>query len=381
MLTNLIAMSARRMTIKTPRNRLLPFLLVGATAGLFSLPSHAEPYLAVYKGMQCSNCHTHTAGGGKRNVYGNVFAQAEMPAERIGDPVTDQWLGEISKWFAVGGDLRAEYRYVDTPNESSTSEFDVTRGTIYLEANVIPNRLSIYIDEKVAPDSSENREAYIKYKSSSGKYQLTAGKFFLPYGLRLQDDTAYIRESTGINFNNPDEGVQFSYEAGSWSTQASVTNGSGGGPETDDGKQVSWIGQYVAANWRVGASLNFNDADAGDRDMQNVFVGLRTGPLVWLAEVDLISDDLPGGGSQDGFAGLFEGNWLFRKGHNVKLSYEYFDPDDDISEDHQVRWSLLWEYTPIQFLQARVGARLYDGIPQIDQQNRDEVFAELHGFF
>jgi hypothetical protein len=128
-------------------------------------------------------------------------------------------------------------------------------------------------------------------------------------------------------------------------------------------------------------SFNSNDSDAGDRQMQNVFFGLRTGPVVWLGELDFISDDVPGAPSRDAIAGLLEGNWLFRKGHNLKVSYEYLDPNDSISEDHQVRWSLLWEYTPMQFLQGRLGARFYDGIPQVDVQNRDEFFIELHGFF
>jgi hypothetical protein len=115
--------------------------------------------------------------------------------------------------------------------------------------------------------------------------------------------------------------------------------------------------------------------------MQNVFFGLRTGPVVWLAQADLVTDDLPSGAEQDAIATLFEGNWLFRQGHNLKVSYDYFDPNDDVDEDHQARWSLLWEYTPMQFLQSRVGIRIYDGIPQVTAQNRDEYFAEIHGFF
>jgi len=343
--------------------------------------AQAEPYIAVFKGMQCSACHTQPAGGGMRSRYGSAYAQTEMPVERIGDPKAPLWTGEVSSWLRVGGDLRASYVDVDTPNQPSTSEFDVTRGTIYLEANAIPGRLSVYIDQKVAPDTSENREAYIKLKSGNGKAHFMAGKFFLPYGLRLEDDTAFIRQATGINFTNPDKGIQAGYESGPWSTLASFSNGSGGGAETDDGKQFSWLGQYVANKWRAGASFNMNDSDAGDRQMHNVFFGARTGLVVWLAEADWIKDDLPGGGDRKGFAWLAEGNWLFRKGHNAKITYEYFDPDDDIRQDHQARWSALWEYTPIQFLQIRAGARLYDGIPQIDAQNRDEVFAELHGFF
>ena len=341
----------------------------------------AEPYLAVSKGMKCSSCHSHPSGGGKRNVYGNVFAQAELPAKRVGDPSTKLWTGEVFAWLSVGANLRASYETADVPNTSSDSDFDITRGTIYVEASLVPNRLSIYVDQKFAPDSVENRELYLKLKTSDSKFHIAAGQFFLPYGLRLQDDSAFVRQATGINFNIPDRGVQVGYESGPWSTQISVTNGTNTGPVLDSADQVSFVAQYVQPLWRAGVSFNTKESAAGDRQMQNAFVGLKTGPIVWLGELDFISDDVPGASSQDAIAGLIEGNWLFRKGHNLKVSYEYLDPNDSISEDHQVRWSLLWEYTPMQFLQGRFGARRYDGIPQVDFQNRDEFFVELHGFF
>ncbi len=355
--------------------------LVLAAMVTLSTVARAEPYLAVFKGMHCSTCHSHPSGGGKRNVYGNVFAQSELPAQHVGDQSAKLWTGEVFKWLSVGANLRAGYESVDVPNTSSTSEFNINRGTVYLEADLIPNRLSLYVDHQVAPDSSLNRELYLKLKSASSKFHVAAGQFFLPYGLRLQDDSAFIRQATGVNFNIPDRGIQFGYESGPWSTQISVTNGTGRGPVLESGNQVSFIANYVQQLWRAGVSFNRNNSAAGDRQMQNVFMGLRTGPVVWLAELDFISDDLPGGSSRDAIAGLIEGNWLYRKGHNLKVSYGYLDPNDNISEDHQVRWSLLWEYTPIQFLQGRFGVRLYDGVPQASIQNRDEFFAEIHGFF
>ena len=342
--------------------------------------ANAEPYFAVFRGMQCSQCHTHPSGGGKRTVYGNVFGQAELPAQTLGES-GDLWTGEVLKWLSVGGNLRTRYQYADTPNEDESSAFDVTRGTLYIEASVIPNRLSVYVDQQLAPNASLNREAYVRLQSQSRKFQLVAGQFYLPYGLRLQDDTAFIRQATGINFTNPDRGVQLIYEDGPWSMQLSATNGTGGGAERDTGKQLSWIAAFVRRQWRVGVSVNANDADVGDRMMQNLFAGINTGPIAWLFEADLIVDDLPDGSERDAVAGLAEGNWLIAKGHNLKISYDYFDPDLDISEDHQVRWSVLWEYTPFQFVQTRIGARVYDGIPQDNRQNRDEFFAELHGFF
>ena len=369
------------MTTWKSRNCGTALLALTLLASVASDKVRAEPYLAVYKGMQCSGCHSHPAGGGKRNAYGDVFAQSEMPVERIGAAEADLWTGEIAKWLSVGADLRAGYEHVNVPNADETSQFSVNRGTVYIEAALIPERLSLYVDQQIAPGSGINREAYVRLNSDSGKFHLAAGQFFLPYGLRLQDDSAFVRQVTGVNFSNPDRGVQLGYEAGPWSTQLTVTNGGGGGTETDTGKRLSWIAHFVRQHWRAGASFSFNDADAGDRQMQNVFFGLRTGPVAWLAEADLITDDLSSGVERDAIAALLEGNWLFHQGHNLKLSYEYFDPDHDVDEDHQVRWSLVWEYTPIQFLQGRIGIRLYDGVPQVDLQNRDVYFAELHGFF
>lgn len=342
--------------------------------------AYAEPYLAIYKGMQCSSCHTQQAGGGKRSVYGNAFGQTELPAKRVGGGA-DLWTGEVTKWLSVGADLRASYRNVDTPGSPESSEFSVNRGAVYVEANLIANRLSLYIDQQVAPGASLNREAYLKLLSAGGKFQFIAGQFFLPYGLRLQDDSAFIRQTTGINFTSPDRGIQLGFENARWSSQLSLTNGSGGGTETNSGKQVSFVTSYVRSLWRAGVSFNFNDDDLGDRQMQNVFFGIRTGALVWLAEVDLITDDLPGGVEQDAVAGLLEANWLFKRGHNLKVSYDYFDPDDNQTENQQVRYSIIWEYSPMQFLQARFGARAYDGIPQVNSQNRDEWFTEIHGYF
>ena len=120
--------------------------------------------------------------------------------------------------------------------------------------------------------------------------------------------------------------------------------------------------------------------DAGDRRMFGLFGGLRTAPVSWLAEIDRISDDVSPGVTMDAYAGLLEANWMILSKHNLKISYDYLDPDGDTSEDHQVRYSLVWEHSPLQFLSGRAGLRRYDGIPQVAAQNRKEFFVEVHGF-
>ena len=342
----------------------------------------AEPYIAVRTGLKCMECHTNMTGGGMRTPYANQIAQTDISRNFIqtSDEIT-YWTGEINKWLSVGGDLRTDFQYVDVPNESSVSEFDVEEGLVYLAVNLIPDRLIFYVDEQVAPGGAENREIFALFKALGGKFYAKAGQFFLPYGWRLEDDTTFIRQVPGINFATPDKGIEVGLETGPWSAQLAITNGTAGGPDDDTGNQYSLLGTYVKDRWRVGASFNFNDADIGDRQMQNVFFGLRTGPISWLAQVDYIRDDSLAGPERKQWVGLIEGNWWFTKGNNLKLTYEFFDPDDDVSEDEQTRWSGVWNFFPFQFTETRLGIRLYDGIPQDNKQNRDEFFAELHLYF
>ncbi|MGH8530833.1 MAG: hypothetical protein ACRETN_13490 [Nevskiales bacterium] len=340
----------------------------------------AEPYLAVREGLKCLSCHVNPSGGGLRTAFGNAYAQTRLAAERIetGDEI---WTGVLNKFLAIGGDFRGAASYTGVPRQKSQSAFETQEFRLYAAASVIPDRLALYLDQRVAPGGSSNQEAYARLSFGAGRYYLKAGQMYLPYGLRLEDDTAFIRQAPGINFTTPDNGLEFGLETQWWTAQLAVSNGSAGAAENNSGKQASLRVEQVRNRWRAGFSANFNQADRGDRNMQNLFVGLRTGPVVWLAEADHIDDDSLPSGRRRQWAGLLEANWTWRQGQNLKLTTEYFEPNDALDEDEQNRYSLVWEYTPIQFLQSRLGLRINDGIPQNDLQNRRTLFWGLHGFF
>jgi len=357
--------------------RLAPLLLLSAVVMPQSVL--AEPYLAVKKGLKCGTCHTSPSGGGKRTVYGNVFAQTELPGRTL--DLGKLWTGELGKYLAVGADIRGGWNRIDVPGQPKTSNTDLEEFLAYVELRPFPKYLTIYVDAKLGPEDAVVREQYLRLSTEYGKWAIKVGEFFLPYGLRLQDDNAFIRQVTGINYNTPDSGWELGFEQDKWSAQLAVTRGTAGGPEVDSGKQYSLRVSHVTPKWRVGGSLNFNDTIFGDRQMQNVFGGLRTGRVAWLAEFDYIIDDGTPTGRRELWASFIEANILLKKGHNLKLTFEYFDPDDEVSENEQNRISAVWEFFPIQFVQTRLGYRVYDGIPQNSAQNREQLFLELHLLF
>jgi hypothetical protein len=214
-----------------------------------------------------------------------------------------------------------------------------------------------------------------------GRYTVKVGQMFLPFGLRLQDDSTFVRQRSGINFNAPDDGFEFGLELPKWSAQLARSNGTAGAGSEPGKDQTSLSASYVLPRWRVGASFNAIGDPLGDRDMLGLFAGFTTGPIAWLAEVDWIADELGGGDSRDTIATLIEGNWRIRKGHNLKASYEFLDPSDATTEDEQERYRIVWEYSPFQLFQVRAGISRYNGVPGQPLTNRTEIFLESHVYF
>jgi hypothetical protein len=221
-------------------------------------------------------------------------------------------------------------------------------------------------------------EAYARYGDTSDWY-IKAGHFYLPFGWRLQDQTAFVRTVTGINMTTPDTGVEFGLERPNWSGQLDVTNGAANA-SSGSGYQLTGNLVHVQSIWRVGVSSAFTQSDAGNRMMYGLYAGLRTGPIAWLAEGDLVRQAGYPNGTRTMIPALLEADWKFHKGSNLKLTYEYSDPERSVPNNAQTRWSAVYELTPIPFLQARAGFRRYQGIPQNPLQNETFAFIELHVF-
>lgn len=266
------------------------------------------------------------------------------------------------------------------PDTATQNGSELDQLHVYGDVELIAERLGLYVDEMLAPGNAQPQEAYVRYAHPGLTWYVKAGQFYLPFGWRLQDSSAFVRLVSGIGMTTPDKGIELGLERDAWSAQLAFTNGPGNAG-TGSGHQVTGQVVWVQSWGRIGAAAASTSSKAGNRRVGGVFGGLHTGPLVWLGEVDLVRDDGFPEGRRTLLAALGEVNWRLSQGHNLKLTGEVHDPDRRVRHDHKVRRSLLYEYTPLPFVQLRFGYRRHQGIPQNRLDNRRLAVAELHGLF
>ena len=156
------------------------------------------------------------------------------------------------EYLAIGGNLRGTASAVYTDDADDTFEFDLDEALLYVEVPLLADRLTLYVDEQVAPNALEPRGLRAAALPRARNAYLKAGQMFLPFGWRLEDDSEFIRQVSGINYNTPDDGLEGGIDIGQWSLQLALTNGTAGGAETNRGKQWSALASYVQPRWRIG---------------------------------------------------------------------------------------------------------------------------------
>lgn len=356
---------------------MLTTTLITAIVAAGSGHAAPEPYLAARTGLKCSACHVNRSGGGGRTAYGSVYAQTQL-AMRTGT-VRNRALNEF---LGIGWDVRAlgSGTVEDYAPGSPRTAIELGEANVYLEARMIQRKLALYLDQTLGPGPASAREAFALIEGLPLNGYAKAGKFLLPYGLRLQDDAEFSRAQTGFSYKTPDQGVELGIEPGALSFFVAMSNGTAGAAEDNNGKQFTGTLAVVRRRFRVGGSASRNEgAGAVRRDAYGGFAGFAVGPLSVLGEVDQITQRPVSGPDLKQLAGYVEGDFLAAKGINAKVTYGYFDKNLDVPEDQRVRLRFGLELFPVGFLRAAAFYTADLWIPQA--RAPDRVSAELHLHF
>ena len=383
----------------------VPFLLVWAA------PVSAEPYFAVREGLRCSACHTNMNGGGKRTDLISTHARDLLHYPSFFGAFSnppDFFSGEINKFLSLGADLRANNTatFQDLGRNGrvdnnrvfrgrlETNRLDVTEAVVYGEVRLIPDYLSVYVDQRFQPQT-DNREAFGLLRGVlPWNGFVKAGRMFLPYGLQLQDDGAFIRGgtngsvNTGFSFNQQQAGFEIGFEPEPVTLIAAVSDG----PAGDRDVQVTLTAYTlftelpVVRNVMAGGSFSRVGPPGSETVVFGFFAGSNIERLTVLAEGDFRNDRTAAtnGRTVGRFIAYGEGDYLFFDWLNFKAAVDYADDDGNLSslaDDSENRVSIGLEPFLNRFLQPRLFYRVSNGVRSQPTHNQNVLLAEVHLFF
>ena len=343
--------------------------------------ARAEPMFAARTGLGCASCHLNRTGGGGRTAYGSGYGAQTLPWKKLaqGKGLFDGSLGDRVR---IGFDGRGGYLATIRDAGPYIGEAKLAEADLYLGAELLKDRLSVYIDEHVAPGGASSREAFMLYSVDRVGLYVKGGKFFPPFGLRFQDDETATRRTTGFTFETADIGAEVGMDDGRWSTALSITNGTSGGAETDNGKQYCWTGARVFTAGRLGLSASTNDLPRGARrTVAGAYGTYRAGPLVVLTEADVIFDDDGVNPRRRGGAGHVEVDGLLHAGLTLRGFTGAGDLDTNDGVTRSTQWGLGVDWTPLPGLQLRVLYRARNGDPSVAGARDDQAWLEAHVYF
>jgi len=368
-------------------SRLAVRALAGATVVLSALgpggatPAVAEPAFAVRTGYSCAQCHINRTGGGMRTAFGSIYTQTTLPRRLLKWREGGNLLpANPDARFSVGGNLRGQYVAVESRDFEDVFSFEIPEASLYAEARLVPGRLSVYLDEKVGPGGASARELFGLFSLKKWNGYVKVGKFLPPYGWRLPDDAAFIRQFSGFTYVNPDIGVEFGVAPGRWSAHLAVVNGAAGGSDDNRSKKFTLQAVRRFRKGRVGVSGSNNIRGGMTTTQAGILGGANFGRLALLAEGDWV-ESTRSDGTDHRLLGFIEADVLVTRGVNLKLAHDWMDPDLDTRTDARTRDSVGVEIIPFPFVQLRWFVRWKDGPPQIAGARDKQVDLEVHIFF
>ncbi|HEY2955056.1 MAG TPA: hypothetical protein VGK89_07395 [Candidatus Eisenbacteria bacterium] len=401
--------------------RAIPILLTAAPLAALLAPRGAEtvPLYAARTGLLCKSCHFDPNGGGPRNEFGFGFAKNRhaLEAESEGpwkDLTLTNRVGEnMPVYFGVN------QRFMLLTNATVKSDsldrfgFFNMESAIHIAFQPHPRLTLVYTNDAFSSSAQASAARPGEAFGIVGGFPLEgyvrAGRFRVPFGLRMDDHTVATRAgfldfATQRSFlpydpRLPDMGVEVGAERSGVFGRASYTNGRanalffGQYAETkavklgyhasvaeaaislyDDYAKKSGFGQpqrqtrwgaYGMTHWRQLALLG--EAAAGtdeDEPLPGPLTGIKTNVLAGWGEID----------------------YAATRALNLRTRYDYLVTDrssDPVVRDDNTfsRWALEGEWVPVPFAELRASLRHIDyknnqGPLAVDNEN--QAYLQFH---
>lgn len=320
---------------------LLIFLtLLGLSWLYHSQTLKALPHYSAKEATRCGTCHYNPTGGMLRTQTGVDYAlnnhsfKEEAESQK---PLLNFSLGEN---LTLGSDMRFNYIYQDsTPVTFST--FFTMQGAIYIAAKLDQHLLLFYNNDFGysninIPVGPQNREVWGMFRRLPFNSYLKVGRFKVPYGIRLDDHTSFVKDFLGFGNRSQDNGIEIGFTPATFFWHLSLTNGAGdpGFPlDNNRFKAVTSKAGFTIKNFGLGASFYYNrfvSSPKFDRVRAGVFGSFSWKDLVILSEVDWGRNDNFTPTRTEVLAFYSEAAYQVYKSVWLKAKWDLWDPNTKI---------------------------------------------------
>ncbi len=338
---------------------------------LFSATAFSLPRFASRTNFSCQSCHVNPSGGGMRNAFGLTYGREEIVLESTQEEYgLGEFTTQINDFISYGVDFRflAFYQKKKSPDESRSSFFPMQADVYFNFA--ISKRVSLFANPAFGPFNRYEVFGIARILPANGYVKL--GRFTPPYGLRLDDHTSSVRDVTPFRNNTGQQtGIELGLNPGPFTLLAALTNGVVGDRDGDMAKAVFGKAEgrfnLGPANLMLGVS-SYNDVSGPER--YNMLGGYGALTLFDRFTVGGDVERIRGNSTLMGVNGdrlqrnatgkslkqlavMVEGNYMVVPGFDLKVIYDFFDPDTDVQTGSVTRLSGGFEFFPLSGVEVR----------------------------
>ena len=347
--------------------------LLAAVLGLLVAPSaQALPLYASREGKTCVTCHYDPNGGGMRNDFGFLYGK-----NRHGLDTEAKWAKvtidpRLNDWVAIGADTRILYiaSHIQGGRTLALSTFFPMQGQLNL-ALTPHDYLTVVVShgirtDKVAGEDYVARELYGLIHGLPHDLYAQIGRFRVPFGLRQDDHTSYIRTTGYLPYNSQqdDVGIEIGAAGSSYTGQLSFTNGEGTILSGERAQTLAGKATIVRPRILGGVSgfHQYNENLGIKQDRWAAFASTTWQKVTLLGEY--------GGGTQRAFgtttnlwAAFAELDYRLARGINLRGKFDYLDPAKGVGGDRYRRWLVETDLVPVPFTEVKLSYRNHDERP------------------
>ena len=344
----------------------------------------ALPRFASRTGAKCQSCHVNPSGGGMRQAFGVQYGRDELPvptwSEEFG---LDDFSSKLSEFVSVGADFRTLFFYQE---KTKTNAFFQMQGNLYTNFR-IAKKVNMYLSKGLYAGF----EIFGMLNVLPANGFVKVGKFIPNYGLKMDDHRFFTRQETGFS---PERGRtelaggEVCLSPGPLTITGGVYNSSEIGSTPTGNKNKALLGKVegiikVSEDVNIGLGGNVFTKKNEEALRTTVFGGygsLSYKYFTVLGEGDLIRNTGPGTTKDStGIVAFIECDYVVTPGFDLKVAFDYFDPDKDLKTGSVSRFSFGFEFFPISGVEVRPIYRVANNRIIIFEKNEFDLL--MHFYF